>query len=157
MTIGVSGNAVDAAHLDDRALAAQFVEQPFGAELGVFDLIVGQNISLRRGNRLIDRDHHDALVRRLLDDGVQRFAIGRIDDDDVRASRDEIADVGDLLRRTAIAVGDNDLRDLARRFRLGLDRADHLFAPAVADQRIGDADDILVRRLRFARRRQHGE
>jgi hypothetical protein len=33
------------------------------------------------------------------------FAIGRVDDDDVRASRDKIADVGDLFRRAAIAIG----------------------------------------------------
>ena len=113
MAIRVGGNPVDAAHLHDRALAAQFVEQPLCAELGVFDLVVRQNVGLRRRDRLVDRDHHDPLVRRLLDDWVQRFAIGGVDDDDVRASRNEVADVSDLFRRTAIAVGDDNLRDLA--------------------------------------------
>ena len=37
-----------------------------------------------------------------------------------------VADVGDLLRRLAVAAGDDHLRDLAARERLGLDRADHL-------------------------------
>ena len=56
-----------------------------------------------------------------------------------------------------LAVGDDHLRDLARRFRLGLDRADHLFTPAVADQRIGDAHHIFIGGVRSARRRQHCE
>ena len=44
----------------------------------------------------------------------------------------------------AIAVGENDFGDLARRERFGLDRADHLLTPAIADEGIGNADDVFL-------------
>ena len=154
MAVGVGGHAVDAALLHDGSLAAELVEQPFGAELRIFDLIVGQHIGLRRRDGLIDGDHNDALVSRLLDDGVERLAVARVDDDDVGAGGNQVADVGDLLGGTAVAVGDDHLGDHARSLRLGLDRADHFLAPTIADQRVGDADHIFAGGLRGARRQQ---
>jgi hypothetical protein len=49
-----------------------------------------------------------------------------------------------LRSRTAVAIGDDHFRDEAGGFRLGLDRADHFLAPAIADQRVGDADDEFI-------------
>ena len=87
-----------------------------------------------RVDRLVDCHNDNSAIGRLLDDGIERLAIGRIDDDDIRAGRDQIANVGDLLRGSAIAVGENDFGNLAGRKGLGLDRADHLLTPAIANE-----------------------
>ena len=139
----VAGRAVDAAHLVDFALALHLVEQPFGADLGVGHLVAGHDIGFRRADRLVRRDDDDPLVRRRLDDAVQRLLVGRIDDDGVDAGRNQRAQVGDLLGRSGFAIGENDLRNQAGGERLRLDRADELFAPAIADMRVRDPDDEL--------------
>ncbi len=41
---------------DDVALAAQLLEQPLGAEVGVLDLVVGQVVGVRVGDERVDRD-----------------------------------------------------------------------------------------------------
>ena len=66
--------------------------------------------------------------------------IGRVDDDGVDAGVDQVADVLELAGGVGVAVGDVERVDLARGERLGLDRADHLLAPAVALHGVGDAD-----------------
>ena len=134
VAIRVGGHPVDAAHLDDIALAAELLEQRLGAKLAVGLLIIGHDIGGWSVDRLVDRHNDNSAIGRLLDDGIKRLAIGRVDDDDIRAGRDQIADVGDLLRRSAVAVGENDFGNLARREGLGLDRADHLLTPAVANE-----------------------
>jgi hypothetical protein len=92
---------------------------------------------------LVDGDDYDVPIGRLLDHRIKRFAVGRIDDDDVDAGRDEIAQIGDLLRWSTVAVGQNDLGNLTRRQGLGLDRADHFLTPTVADECIGNANHVL--------------
>ena len=46
---------------------------------------------------MVDGDNYDVPIGRLLDHRIKRFAVGRIDNDDVDAGRDEIAQIGDLL------------------------------------------------------------
>ena len=66
----VGRGAGRAAHIDDVALAAELLEQPFGAEVGVVLLVVRDHVGRRLGHRLVNRDHDDAGIGRLLDRGV---------------------------------------------------------------------------------------
>ena len=64
VAVVVGGDAADAAHLDDVALAAERLGQPLGAELAVGDLVVGGHVGLGRVDRLVDGHDHDARARR---------------------------------------------------------------------------------------------
>ena len=111
MAVGVGGHAVDAAHFDDLAGAANLLEEPLGAELGVGGLVVGHHIGALGRDRLIDGHDHDALGDGRFDDGVQALTVGRVEDDGIHALGDEALQVGDLLGRAAVAVDDDDLVD----------------------------------------------
>src|SRR5215471_20365029 len=133
VAVGVGGHAVDATQLRDIALAAELLEQSLGSQATVGGLVIGYNIGRGGVNCLVHSDNYDVPVGGLLDHRIKRFAIGRINNDDVDAGRDEIAQIGDLLRWSTVAVGQNDLGYLTRCQGLGLDRADHFLAPTVAD------------------------
>jgi hypothetical protein len=45
-----------------------------------------------------------------------------------------------LLGRATVAVDDNDFINQATGTRFGLDGADHLLAPAIANQRVADSN-----------------
>src|SRR3712207_8613721 len=51
------------AHVDHIARAAHGLEQPRGSEIGVLLLIVADQVGIRLGDRLVDRDDRDARVR----------------------------------------------------------------------------------------------
>ena len=140
----VGGDALDAAHVQHAALAAEVVGDPLGAEAAVLDLVVGGHVGAFGGHGLVDGDDDDALGDRLLDHRVELLAVGRVDDDGVHALRDEVLEVLDLLRRSAVAGDGDDLADLPAGERLRLDRADHLLTPTVAGERVADADDELA-------------
>ena len=140
----IAGSAIDTAHLIDVALALQLVEQPFGADLGVGNLIAGHDIRFRSADGLVRRNDDDPLVGCRLDDAVERFFVRRVYDDRVDAGRNQRAQVRDLLGRPRFAIGENDFRNQARSEGLGFDRADELFAPAISDMSVGDPDDELV-------------
>ena len=97
ITVGVGGDAIDAAHVGDVALATQLLEQPLGSETPVGHLVVGDDIGALGGHRLVDGDHDDALLDGRLDDRVEGLAVGRVEDDRVDALGDEALEVGDLL------------------------------------------------------------
>ena len=145
VAVVVGGHAADAAHLDDVALAAELLGQPLGAEPAVGDLVVGDDVGLGRGDRLVDGHDDDVAGGGLLDDRVEGLTVGRVDDDRVRTRRDQVADAGDLRAGVAVDVVDEHLVDLPRGEGLSLHRADHLLAPAVAHEGVADAD--LVRLL----------
>src|SRR6202022_1368949 len=108
---GVSGRSIDAPHLDAVAGAVQLLEQPFGPQLSVLHLVVGEDVRFRGGDRLVNGHHDDTLGRRFLDHRVERVAVRRVEDDGVDARGDQVAEIGDLFRRTAVAVGDRYLCD----------------------------------------------
>ena len=114
------------------------------AEAAVGDLVVAGDVGALGGDGLVDGDDDDALGDRLLDDRVELLAVGRVDDDRVDALRDEVLQVGDLIGRPAVLGDRDDLADLAAGERLGLHRADHLLPPAVAGERVADADDVVA-------------
>ena len=140
VAILVGGDAFDAADVQHAALATELVGEPLGAETAVLDLVVGGDEGAFGSDRLVDGDDDDALGDGLFDDRVELLAVGRVDDDRVDALGDEVLQVLDLLRRTAVARDGDDLADLTTGERLGLDRADHLLPPAVAGERVADAD-----------------
>ena len=144
MTVGVRGYAVDAAHLHDLARAAQLLEQPLGSELRVRGLVIGGDVGAFGRNRLVDGDDDDTLRYRRFDHRVQALTVGRVEDDRVNTLRDQPLQVGDLFGRAAVAVDNNDAVDKPARRRLGLDRTDHLLAPAVADERVAHAHDVAA-------------
>src|SRR6516225_11183631 len=109
VAVGVGRHAVNAAHLHDIALAAELREQSLSPQATVGGLVIGYNIGRWGVNRLIDGDNYDVPIGRLLDHRIKRFAVGRVDNDDIDARRDEIAQIGDLLRWSTVAVGQNDL------------------------------------------------
>ena len=144
VAIAVGRRAGGAAHVDDVALAAHLLEQPFGAEIGVLLLVVGDDVGGRLGDRLVDGDDDDALPVASFERGVDAGWIGRVDDDGVDPGADQVADVLELAGRIGVAMGDVELGDLAGGERLRLDRADHLLAPAIALHGVGDADRVAV-------------
>ena len=156
VAIAVGRCAGGAAHVDDVALAADLLEQPLRAEIGVFFLVVRDDVGRRLGDRLVDRDDDDAGVRRFLERRIDARRVGRVDDDGVDAGGDQIADVLELAGGVGVAVRDVQRLHLAGGERLRLHRADHLLAPAVALHRVGDADRVVLRRRRTGQRR-HGD
>ena len=71
---------------------------------------------------------------------------------EIRLRRSAICSDGPPLRLATMT-----LETMPEASRLRLDRADHLLAPAVADQRVGDADHIFVGRLGAAASASSGE
>ena len=114
-------------------------KQPFRAQLRVRGLVSGGDIGALGRNRLVDRDDHDPLGDSRLDDRVQPLTVGRVEDDGIHPLGDKPLQVGDLFGRAAVAVDDDHFVDKPAGGRLGLDGADHLLAPAVADQGIAHA------------------
>src|SRR4029450_3297343 len=146
VTVGVGRHAVDPAHVQDVALAAELVGQPLRPQAAVGDLVVGGHIGRRLRDRLVDGDDHDLLLGGLLDHRVELLPVRRVHDDGVGALGDEVLEVLDLLGRAAVLGDGDDLADLAAGQGLGLDRADHLLAPAVAGQGVAHPDDPLLAR-----------
>ena len=144
VAVAVRRRAGSAAHIDDITLAAQLLEQPLGAEIGVVFLVVRDDIGRRVGHRLIHRHHHDPGLVGLLERGIDAGGIGGIDDDRIHLGADQVADVLELARGIGIAMRDVQRGDLARRQRLGLHGAHHLLAPAVALHGVRNADGVVL-------------
>ena len=116
VAIAVGRGAGGAAHIDDVALAADLLEQPLGAEIGVFFLVVRDDVGRRLGDGLVDGDDDDAGVGRFLERRIDARRIGRVDDDGVDAGADQVADVLELAGGVGVAVGDvQRLRPCRRR------------------------------------------
>src|SRR4029453_19265803 len=144
VAVGVGGHAVDPAHVQDVALAAELAHHPLGARAAVGDLVIGGHIGRRLGHGLVDGHDHDLLLGRLLDHRVELLPVRGVDDDGVDPLGDQVLEVLDLLGRAAVLGDGDDLADLATGQGLGLDRADHLLAPAVAGQGVAHPDDPLL-------------
>ena len=144
VAVGIGRGAGGAAHVDDVALAAEGLEEPLGAEVGVFLLVVRDDEGGGVGHRLVDGDDGDALLGGLGERGRDAGGVGGVDDDGVDAGGDQVAEILELAGGVGVAVGDVEARDLAGGQRLRLHRADHLLAPAVALHGVGDADGVAV-------------
>jgi hypothetical protein len=133
-----------AAHVDHVPLAADLLEEPLGAEVGVLLLVVRDDVGRGLGHRLVNGDHDDPGVGRLLDRVVDPFGVRGVHHNGVHARLDQVADVLELPRRVRVAVSDVEALDHPRVQRLRLHRADHLLAPAVALHGVRDADGVHV-------------
>ena len=111
VAVAVGRVAGDAAHVVDGAGAAQLVEQPLGAELGVLDLVVVQVVGVRVGDIRVDRDGLDAGRLRLGQGRVQGGGVVRVEDDRVDVRGDQVTDVLELAGGVRVAV---DRRQLGR-------------------------------------------
>src|SRR5450759_5141219 len=124
--------AGETARVPDRAGATHLVEQPLGAELGVLHLVVGQVPGVRVGDVRIDGDGHDSGGLRLIEGGIERRGVVRIEDDRVDTLRDQAPDVGQLTGGVGVAMDHGEVGDLTRCLGLRLGGADLLLAEAVA-------------------------
>ena len=75
------------------------------------------------------------------DHSVQAFTVRRVEDNGIHTLGDQALKICDLLGRAAIAIDDDDSIDKPAHRSLGLDGADHLFAPSVANEGIAHADN----------------
>ena len=105
VAVGVGRVTGDAAHVDDRALAAELLEQPAGAEVGVVLLVVREVVGARGADRCVDRDDGDAGVDGFVDGRVERVRVRRVDDEGLDALGDQVADVGELAGRVGLRGG----------------------------------------------------
>ena len=153
----VSPGPSGTAHIDNSTCAAHGFEQPFRPDIGVFFLIIRQDIGAGFGHRLINGDHDDPRIGRLFDRVIDAIGIGGINDDGIHARLNQVADILGLARRVSVAVRDVQRRDHARRQRLRLHRADHLLAPAITLHSVGNADGIAAMRFRHRHAAQTGQ
>ena len=72
VTVRVGRDTGDAAHVHHVAFATQLFEQPFRAEIGVFFLIIRQDVSALCRHTGINRDHNDVLRHGSIKRGVER-------------------------------------------------------------------------------------
>jgi hypothetical protein len=112
--------------------------------LSVGGLVVGDDVGAFSANGLIDSDDDNALLNGRLDDGVQAFAVGGVEDDGIDTLGNETFQVSDLFGGATIAVDDDHLVHQAASGGFGLDGADHLLAPAIADEGVANADNIAA-------------
>ena len=149
VAVGVGRVAGDAAHVVDVARAAELVEQPLGAELGVLDLVVVEVVGVGVGDVGVDRDGLDAGCLASSRAGLRPsglFGLKTIASTPaaIRSRMSWSWPAASVLRWM---VG--ELGDLARRKRLGLGGADLLLAEAVADAAaVRVADRVRHRRPR---------
>ena len=109
-----AGGAGDAAHVDDVALAAELLEQPLGAEVGVLLLVVGEVVGGRARSRPGRRRRRRCRPSWPPSSaGLSAGRVGRVEDDRVDAGGDQVADVLELAGGVGVAVGDVELGDLA--------------------------------------------
>ena len=108
------GRAGDRQHGEDLALAAQVLHQVAGdhlAERPLVDIGVGDRAG-PVGEAAAGVDRRNALLDRLLQGALDRLLVDRPVEDQVDALADQVLDVGDLLGRVEVGVGDDDLVDL---------------------------------------------
>ncbi len=107
------------------------------------------------GHHLVEADDDDAGVAGLLDRRVERRVGRRVDEDRVRLLADDVVQRIDL--RLDGALGDLDVQLDAALERTLVDRhlgdALHLLAPVIADEIVGEIDDVGLLVLRDRRRR----
>ena len=96
VAVGVGRMAGDAAHVVDRALAAELLEEPLGAELGVLDLVVVQVVGVGIGDVGVDRDRLDAGGLGLGQRRVEGLGVVGVEDDRVDALGDQVTQVLEL-------------------------------------------------------------
>ncbi len=130
----------------DVALAAHLLGEPLAAELAVLLLVVGDDVDVGRVDGLVDGDDlrcRAAWPRRspsssaVASAGLMMIAFAP---DEIRL---RIAAI--CSRRVAVLVVRRaPWRPAPLASGLRLDRADHLLAPAVADERVADADHVLL-------------
>ena len=114
VAVGVGGVPGEAAHVVDVALAAQLLEQPLGAEVGVVDLVVVEVVGVRVVRERVDRDGLDAGRLGLVERRDQRVGIVRVEHDRVDVRRDEGAQLLELLLGRAVLVDDVQRRPPGR-------------------------------------------
>ena len=143
MTVAVDRGARDAAHFENLAAIGNMFRQPF-TPVDAKTLLVDVDVDrILRVENVVEGDEHDARVVGALDDRLERRRILRIDDDRVEAGIDEIVDRRDL--RGDVLASRNDLEFLelggdVRLRRIGLGGLDHLDAPGVGDEAVGERD-----------------
>ena len=145
MTVLVDRGAGDAANFEDLAAVGKVAGKPLrpiDAETLLVDVDVDRILGVEN---VVERDQHNARGVGALDHRLERLGILRVGDDRVISGIDEIVDRGDL--RGDVLAGRDDLEllklggDIGLR-RIGLGGLDHLDAPGVGDESVGERDAI---------------
>jgi len=143
VAVRVGRVAGETARVPDLALAAELLEQPLRAEVGVLLLVVVQVVRRRVGHERVDRDGLDARGIRLGEGRVEGRGVVRVEHDRVDVGSDQVADILQLACGIRVAVNGLELGDLAGRQGLGLGGADLLLAEPVTDAAaVRVADDV---------------
>ena len=143
VTVAVDGSAGDAAHFEDLAAIGQMLVEPLrpiDPEALLVDIDVDRVFAIEN---IVERHQNDACVIGSLDDGLERRRILSVDDDRVEAGIDEIIDCCDLRGDVLAGRDDLELLELGRNVGLrgeGLGGLDHLNAPGVGDEAVGERD-----------------
>ena len=150
--IGGDGGAGSPRQLDDLRLPVARLGEPLRGALALLDEVGAEErhvVGARGARRLpVDEDDRDVGLLGRLQRGGEALELARREQDDVHAARDQILDVGDLLRRLALRVGDDEvdallLRLVADALRLGV-------APGIVRFHLREADDEPVATLALA-------
>ena len=145
MAVLVDRGAGNAAHFENLAALGQMAVEPF-RPIDAKALLVDVDVDRILGvENVVEGDEHHARGVGALDDWLERFWILRVNDNRVVAGIDEIVDRGDLGRDVFAGRDDLEFLELGgdvRLIRIGLGRLDHLNAPGVGDEAVGERDAI---------------
>ena len=145
MAVTVHRVARHAAHFEQLALVANILLQPVSGHLAHLVLVFADLHHLVGVQKVVERHQHHALGVRLTDHAVKAGGRHGDGDDRVEALVDEVFDGAELCR--GVSAGRDDLEFLQvglhiRQFRVSLRGLDHLNAPGVAHEAVGQRNAI---------------
>src|SRR5688572_12096040 len=117
--ISGDGRSRGAGKLDDLRLTVGRRREPVGGPLSLLDEVRGEKRDVigagRTGRCAVDENDRNLRARGCLEGRSESFELARREENDVDSPRDEVLDVGDLLRRLSLRVGDDELYPAPRR------------------------------------------
>jgi hypothetical protein len=141
----VDRRAGDAAHFEDLAPVWQMLVEPLRPK-DTKPLLVDVNVDRVLGvEGVVERDEHYACFLRSFDDRLERFRILGVSHDRVVTGIDEVVDRGDLRRDVVAGRDDLEFLELGGDFglrRVGFGCLDHLDAPGVGHESVGEGDAV---------------